>query len=208
MENRICKTCDINKPIDEFYKNGKFFKTNCKECDKKHSANYKLNNLEKVRENYREYGKINKQKRKEYALKYYQKNRDETLNKQKEYWSKPQNKERKALRKREQWLRDENLRISSNCRGRIHKALKGQKKSKSTEKLVGCSFSELKIYIENKFLDGMTWNNYGEWHIDHILPCASFDLSQKEEQEKCFHYYNLQPLWAIDNLMKSAKIIE
>ena len=207
MENRTCKTCNINKPIVDFYRNGKFYKTNCKECDKKHSAEYKAKNLDKVREVNREYGRKNKNEREEYQKEYYQNNRDLILEKAKIYWSKKQNKERKALRKREQWLGDENLRISSNCRGRIYRALKGQKKSKSTEKLVGCSFSELKIYLQNKFLEGMSWSNYGEWHIDHILPCASFDLSKIEEQEKCFHYTNLQPLWGIDNLIKSAKII-
>lgn len=207
MENRTCKKCGIEKPINEFYKNGKFYRPSCKECDKKQSAEYKSKNLEKVRELNREYSRRNKKKREEYAVDYYLLNRDKILTKQKEYWSKQENKERKALRKREQWQRDENLKISSNCRGRIYRALKGQRKSKSTEKLVGCSFSELKIYLENKFLNGMTWNNYGEWHIDHILPCASFDLSKKEEQEKCFHYTNLQPLWGVDNLIKSSKIL-
>ncbi|MBP8994568.1 MAG: hypothetical protein KBG30_12270 [Bacteroidales bacterium] len=207
MENRICKDCSAELPISEFYKNGKFYKTSCKSCDRKRSANYKLNNLEKVRENYREYGRKNKRKREQYNIDYYKLNRDEILVKQKKYWSEQENKERKALRKREQWQIDENLRISSNCRGRIYKALKGQKKSKSTEKLVGCLFSELKTYLELKFLEGMNWNNYGEWHIDHILPCASFDLSKKEEQEKCFHYTNLQPLWGTDNLIKSSKIL-
>ena len=53
----------------------------------------------------------------------------------------------------------------------------------------------------------MSWDNQGEWHIDHIIPCASFDLTNEEEQEKCFHYTNLQPLWAIDNMVKGCKII-
>ena len=207
MENRICKNCNLELLITEFYKNGKFYKTSCKSCDKKRSANYKLNNLEKVRENYRDYGRRNKEKRESYSVDYYKSNRDEILVKQKEYWSKQQNKDRKALRKREQWQRDENLKIVSNCRSRMYKALKGQKKSKSTEKLVGCLFSELKIYLESRFIERMNWNNYGEWHIDHILPCASFDLSKKEEQEKCFHYTNLQPLWGIDNLLKRDKIL-
>lgn len=163
MENRICKDCKLELLITEFYKNGKFHKTSCKSCDKEKSANYKLNNLEKVRENYRDYGRRNKEKRESYSVDYYKSNRDEILVKQKEYWSKQQNKERKALRKREQWQRDENLKIVSNCRSRMYKALKGQKKSKSTEKLVGCLFSELKVYLESRFIEGMNWGKR-EWN--------------------------------------------
>jgi hypothetical protein len=58
------------------------------------------------------------------------------------------------------------------------------------------------------FTEGMSWDNYGEWHIDHILPCSSFDLADIEQQKICFNYKNLQPLWAEDNLRKGAKIID
>ena len=53
----------------------------------------------------------------------------------------------------------------------------------------------------------MTWDNHGEWHIDHIKPCASFDLTDADQQRECFNYTNLQPLWAKDNLSKGAKIL-
>ena len=73
--------------------------------------------------------------------------------------------------------------------------------------LTGCTLEELKEHLASKFTEGMTFENYGKWHIDHILPCASFDLLLPEEQPKCFHYTNLQPLWAIDNMKKGAKIL-
>ena len=75
-------------------------------------------------------------------------------------------------------------------------------------KMLGCSFEFLRNYIESKFLEGMTWENHGYygWHIDHIIPCSSFDLSIKENQFKCFHYTNLQPLWAFENLSKGDKV--
>ena len=63
-----------------------------------------------------------------------------------------------------------------------------------TFKLVGCKLAFLKGDLEAKFTEGMTWENHGEWHIDHIKPCCSFDLTKEEEQIKCFHYSNLQPL--------------
>jgi len=83
--------------------------------------------------------------------------------------------------------------------------LKGNIKSKKTKELLGCTVEELKRYLSNKFVDNMSFENYGKWHIDHIIPCASFDFSKPEEQAKCFHYTNLQPLWAIDNIKKGAK---
>jgi hypothetical protein len=74
--------------------------------------------------------------------------------------------------------------------------------------LLGCSVSFLKGFLEAKFTEGMTWQNHGEWHIDHIKPCASFNLLDEEEQKKCFHYTNLQPLWAAENLSKGCKYID
>ena len=73
--------------------------------------------------------------------------------------------------------------------------------------LIGCSLEELKKHLESQFKPGMSWKNRGRngWHIDHIKPCASFDLSKSEEQHKCFHYSNLQPLWAKENLRKGIK---
>jgi len=72
--------------------------------------------------------------------------------------------------------------------------------------LVGCSDVQLKDWITAKLNNGMTWDNYGEWEIDHIMPCASFDLSNTDDQLKCFHYTNLQPLWRSDNRRKGAAI--
>ncbi len=90
----------------------------------------------------------------------------------------------------------------------LHKAFPrpaaSAKKALSAALLVGCSTEELKIYLEKQFTDGMSWNNYGEWHIDHIRPCASFDLSDLSQQIECFHYTNLRPLWAEDNKSKGG----
>ena len=96
-----------------------------------------------------------------------------------------------------------NFKILCNLRSRISNALKRNNKSKTTMKLIGCSVKQLKQHLEKQFKVGMTWNNYGKWHVDHIRPCASFDLSKPKEQYKCFHYTNLQPLWAKENLEKN-----
>ena len=80
-------------------------------------------------------------------------------------------------------------------------------KTKKTCELIGCNWEQLKKYLESKFQQGMSWENYAYygWHIDHIIPLAS--ASNREEMEKLCHYTNLQPLWAQDNLSKGDKIV-
>jgi hypothetical protein len=78
-------------------------------------------------------------------------------------------------------------------------------KTKKTLEYLGCSFEDLKLHLEIQFTDGMTWNNRGEWHIDHIIPLSS--AKTEDELYKLCHYTNLQPLWAEDNLKKSNKIL-
>ena len=73
----------------------------------------------------------------------------------------------------------------------------------STMFLIGCEIDYLMYHIQCQFTKGMSWDNYGFWHIDHKLPCVKFDLSKPIEQRKCFNFKNLQPLWAIDNIKKS-----
>ena len=100
---------------------------------------------------------------------------------------------------------DVGFRIACNLRNRVSMAIKGNIKRGKTLELLGCDILTLKNHLQNKFSKGMTWNNYGAWHIDHIEPCVAFDLSKEEEQKKCMHYTNLQPLWAKDNLIKHSK---
>lgn len=98
-------------------------------------------------------------------------------------------------------------RIKCALRLRIWKTCKrvGALKSDRTEALIGCSIPHFRAHIESKFKVGMTWDNYGQWHIDHVRPCASFDLTSPDQQRECFHFSNLQPLWAQDNRSKHAR---
>lgn len=98
-----------------------------------------------------------------------------------------------------------NCKLGIRIRKRIWAVLKTNKKSFATEKLLGCSIEQLKQHLENRFKKGMNWANYGKWEIDHIRPCASFDLSKTEEQLKCFHYSNLRPLWKHENRRKGIE---
>ena len=97
------------------------------------------------------------------------------------------------------------LRVKESLSARVRDAV--IRKRLKTLDFVGCSIQEVCRHLESQFLLGMTWDNYGlhGWHIDHIRPCASFDLTDPEQQKQCFHYTNLQPLWAADNIRKGAK---
>ena len=97
------------------------------------------------------------------------------------------------------------LRAASRLRSLLKNQItaNGGRKAVKTEMLLGCTLAQAQAHLEAQFLPGMSWDNHGEWHIDHIRPCASFDLTDPEQQKQCCHYTNLQPLWAADNLAKS-----
>ena len=98
-------------------------------------------------------------------------------------------------------------RLSNNLRGRLRMALKSQGTSKTNKTMcyIGCDKKFLISYLASKFKKGMSWGNYGEWHIDHIQPLASFDLRKEEHIHAAMHWSNLQPLWADENRKKSAR---
>lgn len=112
-----------------------------------------------------------------------------------------------ALRAKERYKEEMEYRLLCNLRSRLYAASSGVQRLESTKELIGCSSSELKKYLEKQFASGMSWDNRSTWHIDHIIPCSSFDLTDLKQREKCFHYTNLQPLWAIDNMRKGSKIL-
>ena len=102
---------------------------------------------------------------------------------------------------------DIQYKLSRRLRNRLYCALQGNFKNGSAVKDLGCSIDELKTHLESKFHSGMTWDNWSfeGWHIDHIKPLASFDLTDRKQLLLACHYTNLQPLWAIDNLSKGDR---
>lgn len=99
------------------------------------------------------------------------------------------------------------VRMVNSLRKRTREFIKRGGNKQSASKLISCDRKQLMDWIESKFNKGMSWSNYGEWHVDHKLPCASFDLRDSEQQRRCFHFTNLQPMWAKENINKSDKII-
>lgn len=120
---------------------------------------------------------------------------------------------RKLKRKREASLfsRSINRRMSTYLRNRLKQALKSGCKSSSAIRDLGCSLEEFKEYLSARFYDRadgtrMSFENYGEWHLDHIKPLSSFDLSKPCEQSAAVHFTNIQPLWREDNLRKGSRL--
>jgi hypothetical protein len=125
-----------------------------------------------------------------------------------EYYKRNPNKRFK--RNKQQLLeRYRKNKINFNFSRRMRQSLNGLKQSASWKELVGYNVVELKEHLEKQFKDGMNWDNYGEWHIDHIKPLDSFDINDinSDEFKTCWSLDNLQPLWAKDNIRKSNKLV-
>jgi len=156
------------------------------------------------------YASENKESLKATQKAYQQKHKENILLRHKE-WIKENLESHREYRRvymGDRYKNDINFRLANALRSRVRGAFKsGGEKAEKTMELLGCSVQHVKDHLESQFTEGMTWENQGEWHIDHIRPCASFDLTDPEEQKKCFHWTNLQPLWAQDNLRKGAKIV-
>jgi hypothetical protein len=211
---KTCTKCKIDKEFTEFgkvkaIKSG--YRSECKMCVKE----YRLKHLEHIVEYRKKYNLNNKENRKFYKLK----NKDK-LNKQNKQY-RLNNKE-----KIEKWRQNNRIKINNNAneynknrklidsffklkmniRSLICTGIRrqGYKKTSKTFEILGCSYDELKKHLEKQFTEGMTWDNYGKWHIDHIYPISK--AIDEQHLIKLNHYTNLQPLWAIENLKKGNRI--
>jgi hypothetical protein len=191
MIKKICTKCNIEKDICGFQKDktkndGHY--SSCKEC----KLTYRRENKVLVNVSAKRLRDLKKEinpelfhfKNNERSKKYYNHNKKEIYFKKSKKLS---------------------YRLNNAVRGRIRNFLKSinTKKNNKTFNIVGCSPEYLKEHLENKFIDGMSWDNYGKWHIDHIIPLSSAD--SEDGTYKLCHYSNLQPLWARDNLKKGNK---
>ena len=196
---KLCSKCNGEFPlsIEFFHKHSKTksgFGSCCKSCQKEYYKQYFQDNKEEASKKHREN---------------YQKNIEQRRQTNREWYKKNQKKVQagQTILRRNKRRNNLQYRLACNLRNRLNKALKNLTKNESTKKLLGCTMEELKTHLQNQFSTGMSWDNYGQWHIDHIRPCSSFDLSNPEQVNQCFHYSNLQPLWAKDNWSKGSKLI-
>lgn len=174
-------------------------------------------NVERCRDYYYSHRKEHAKRAKEYQAKnkeeirsqkaaYYSDNKAFYARQMREY--RKRNKKAIAARQNRWTIQkrrtDPSYQLILNTRERIRYGIRklGGVKCERTLTLLGCSIEFLREFLEAKFKPGMSWKNYGQWHIDHIIPCAAFDLTNAKDQKKCFHHTNLQPLWGVDNIAK------
>jgi len=203
METKVCSKCKEEKEVCEFYKhsrNPRIYRGQCKKCMNKHSrVNYSNNKDEILKQN------------KDYRLKNFEK----IKKRRKIYLDKNPNLFKNWVQKnkehRKNYINNYNsnpkIKLKNSLRSRINELMNKKYNNPRTLDMVGCDYEFLIKYIESKFTEGMSWDNYGYygWHLDHIIPLSS--AKTEEEISKLYHYTNLQPLWAKDNLQKSNKIL-
>lgn len=230
MKIRTCKTCKVEFPLTkEFFhsrnkidKNGEEqFRHTCKKCQSNIHKEYRLKNHETIlavqRKNYRkhlphikQYRNENKENIKKTIQSWRMKNKDKIRQQGIEWNNNHKSQRNEWLRQymRNKYNKNNEFKLLCLMRSRIRKSLKLQEvvKNKRTLELLGCTLPELREHIEKQFSEGMTWDNYGTngWHIDHIRPCAAYNLTDVEEQKCCFNYKNLKPMWGTENIRKSS----
>lgn len=210
---KTCKKCLIKKENTEYYKHPDFIdklNSRCKNCCAQALKNNYIKNKKTILEKQKQYRNLESSKKlqKEYQILYRIQNK-EKLNKyhlEHYYKNKKELNDKATIYVRNKRRNDIQYKLKASLRRRLNNALKRNQKSGSAVKDLGCSIEFLKQYLKSKFQSGMTWDNHGKWHIDHIIPLSNFNLSNRKELLNACHYTNLQPLWAIDNYKKNDKI--
>ena len=162
----------------------------------------------KYQERRNTYNELHSEDRKQYHQRRYEAHKEEIKERERKRYrqNKPVIRAKQTIYNRKKYKTDPLYKLAYNLRTRILAAIKrgkGIKQSKTVE-LLGCTVAEARAHIESLWQPGMNWSNHNihGWHIDHIKPCCTFDLTDLEQQKQCFHYTNLRPLWAKDNLSR------
>lgn len=211
VQYKKCKHCEEIKIITDFIKS----KLRCKACNRKYDTDFYRKERAKLGITVKSPRKnVSQEQKHKEMLEASKRYRERHPERRKEICSRSAKKNIEQIRiyRRNRYNTDILFNLVTKIRRRISMAFiagkRGLIKSDKTIKLLGCSFAELKSYIESKFINGMTWDDVitSKIHLDHIIPVVAFDLSNPEQQAKCFHYTNLQPLWKEDNYKKNDKL--
>lgn len=194
-KEKECSQCGEWKPFDSFVKDPRKklgITANCKACRAANSRAFRIKNPERT-----------KQWRASTAecRKYYHENKERI--KERRRIKRIENREKITEAARYRRLMDPRHDLLLKMRSRLKECIRKIANGRATSDfnpLISCSLLELKAHFEAQFRDGMTWDNSGEWHADHIIPCAAYKLDSEESKRNCFHFSNLRPLWKEENL--------
>lgn len=205
---RQCKYCGELKEEKE-YPNPRTASSHrlilkCKTCTAETDRRYQISNKKEIRRKAKLYQETHREIYRRSAMNQYYKNHAEWRSRNKRWIAKSLSH---LCEYRKRRYREPMEMLKVRMRSRIHSALKRRhsRKTNPTMELLGCDRETLFRHIESKFVNGMTWNNRGLWHVDHVRPLASFDLLDPDQLKEAFNYKNLQPLWAADNYRKGSK---
>jgi hypothetical protein len=223
---KTCSKCGEEKPLEEFnLKDPKNYpilrRRDCKRCQSEYLLGYREGNREiiktqkadayllnrsEIRAQQNQSRKENPEKTKKQKAESYVRHRDKIRVQHKVYYRNNTGKIKAAVKKysKERFKLDPAFRMECNLRARMRIALKGNIRSGKTFELIGGTSQELRFHIASQFSDGMSWDNCGQWHVDHIIPCAFFDLLRIDHQFMCFNWRNIQPMWGSENMKKHA----
>jgi hypothetical protein len=237
MATKKCYKCKEVIDISSFHKDSRSKDGHCSKC-KFCFKIYDAANKERRSVYYKQYRALNYERRQNDNMKYYIANKDRVLQYQTEYYKsnrcivrkkqsvyykknscvicknvkryKTTHKRQRNLRERERLKTDMQYKMAKRLRSRLRCAVKGDRSSSLAVEYLGCSIDSFIQHIESLFIDGMNWDNwsYEGWHLDHIKPIASFDLTIDSQIREACHYTNLRPLWAKENLQKGCKSLE
>jgi hypothetical protein len=205
-----CSKCQEVKPITNFYfsKTTHKYRGLCISCCKLNNNIYSDKHKEVINKRAKVYFLLHREQIRLKKVDFNFKHREIRRIKQKQYVE--THKEEYRTYQNTRRSSNINAKLTHNLSSRMRLALLNKQKSGHTLELLCCNIDQLKRHIEKQFKDGMSWDNYTHkgWHIDHIIPCSYFDLSDPTEQKLAYHYGNLQPMWSKDNLEKQAKILD
>ena len=167
---------------------------------------YREQNKEKIAAIQKKYYRDNKENILASVKKHYGDNKEEIAAYHKKY--REENKGKINAQQRERYSNDPDYKMKMILSRSTRRALNGEMKASPTRELLGCTFKQARAHIKKQFKPGMNWDNWKHdgWHVDHIIPLASFDMSDPDQQRRANHYTNLQPMWAAENMSKSDSI--
>ena len=209
---KTCSKCKIEKSLDEFHIDSKGRlgrKSRCKDCLNKKALDWYHQNSDRLNADKRERYVYNREREVERVNLWRQNNREKSIKYHKQWYqdNKERHNEYKKHYIKNKRKSDSLFKLKCTLRSRTSMAFKRKswEKNTKTQEMLGDEWIVVKSHIESRFKDGMSWDNFGEWQIDHIIPLAS--ANTEEGLIELCHYTNLQPLWAEENISKGDKII-